>query len=566
MKVLQLHADYIEYQPVKKEINLAEESDKSKVRYEEIVVLLTTVEAGDDEKVVDAAVADVGKSLVRLGVNKILIYPYAHLSQSLAPPEQALSVLRSFEKAARDAGLVVNRAPFGWTKSLAISVKGHPLAEQSKAYGSGSIAVSGASGRKVQRAYTEKEMLARIRKSDFVGLPEYDHRVLGERLDLFSFHEPSPGMVFWHDKGLKLKHILFDFIRRQLSKHGYIEISTPPLANTVLWRVSGHWEHYKDNMFITELGGEEFGLKPMNCPSTFLFYKSRRWSYRDLPLKVADFDPLFRNELSGVASGLFRVRVFEQDDGHIFAAERDVEPVLSEMLEMLKEMYSVFGLNYSLKISTMPDDHIGTVEQWNEAQATLFRVCEGLGLRPSVKEKEGAFYGPKIDVDVKDSLGREWQLATIQLDYQMPKRFELTYEGADGKEHTPVVIHRVIYGSLERFIGILLEHFKGNLPVWLCPVQAKVITVSESSKGYGLDVLTKLRAAGLRAEGDFDDATVGSKVKAAQILKIPYMIVVGEAESKSQTVSVRTRDGTKRQGLTVEQLIEEIGGAIRNYR
>lgn len=564
MKILQMHADFIEYTPVKKEIRAAEETEARTVREDEIVVLFTAFEEGDDVGLVEQAVREAVEFLSKLGTKRVLIYPFAHLSQNLAPPSEALGLLLEMEKEAKAAGLEVRRAPFGWTKALQVKVKGHPLAEMSRSYSHAAAPLQAKA--KPKRDLAESELLSRIRKSDFGKLPESDHRVIGEKLDLFSFQEPSPGMPYWHDKGMVLKDLLMDFVKKEQKKQNYLMIGTPALANTNLWRVSGHWDHYKDGMFLTSHGDEEFGLKPMNCPSTFLFYKTRKWSYRDLPLRVADFDPLFRNELSGVASGLFRVKTFVQDDAHIFVTEEQIVDELKNVIDLMARFYGVFNLEYTPKVSTMPDDHLGTKEQWDKAVAALVEAVEEKGIKPVIKEKEGAFYGPKIDVDVKDSEGREWQCATIQLDFQMPQRFKLTYTGADGKEHTPAVIHRVIYGSLERFIGVILEHFKGALPVWISPVQVRVIPLSDDNQEYSKKVLSTLLDAGVRAEGSFEGGTMGAKIRNAQLQKIPYMLVVGKKEEDSKTVAVRTRGGEQTFGVKVEDFVSRVKADVASFR
>ncbi len=556
MKILQMHVDFIEYKPIQKEIAAAEESSQNAVREEELVVLFTAVEEGDDAELSAKAISEAKAFLAKLGTKRIMIYPFAHLSQNLAKPAAALPVLLKMEEEAKKAGLQVMRAPFGWNKALQLKVKGHPLAEMSRSYSH--AAQPAVQPPKQRREPTEGELLSRIKKSDFGNLPETDHRVIGERLDLFSFQEPSPGMVYWHDKGLKLRNLLMGFLRGELVKRGYIEVSTPALANTTLWRVSGHSEHYRDNMFLTSLGDEELGMKPMNCPSTFLIYKSRKWSFRDLPVRYAIFDPLYRNELSGVASGLFRVKVLTQDDAHIIATEEQAEQELVGMLDLMKKVYGVFHLEYKVKVSTRPDETMGTDEEWERATNTLVRVVKGMGMPYEIKEKEGNFYAPKIDVDIKDSLGREWQCGTFQLDLQMPKRFKLSYTGSDGKEHTPVVLHRTILGSLERFVGVMLEHYKGALPVWLSPVQVKVIPLSDEHRAYSEEVLSLLTAGGVRAEGDFDSGTMGGKIRSAQLLKIPYMLVIGKKEEDSHTVSVRKRSGEQTFGVKLESFISEV--------
>ncbi|MDG6990898.1 MAG: threonine--tRNA ligase, partial [Nitrososphaerota archaeon] len=402
MKILQMHADFIEYTPVKKEVKNAEDIVPSTVKESDIVVLFTSFERGDDTGLVAKAVAESKEFLAKLGTKRVLLYPFAHLSQDLAPPPDALDLLLSMEKDAKAAGLDVHRAPFGWTKALQIKVKGHPLAEMSRSY-SNAPALQAQKARP-RRELTDAEAMARMKRSDFVNLPETDHRVIGERQDLFSFQEVSPGMVYLHEKGYKLRNILVDYLRGELARGGYQEVSTPSLANTALWQVSGHSAHYKDNMFLTALGDEEMGMKPMNCPSHFLIYKTRKWSFRELPVRYATFDPLFRNELSGVASGLFRVKALTQDDAHVIATEEQAGEELSKMLGMMERAYGVFGLTYKVKISTRPDDSMGSDEEWARATETLVNAVKGKGWSHEIKDKEGNFYSPKIDVDIRDSL------------------------------------------------------------------------------------------------------------------------------------------------------------------
>jgi threonyl-tRNA synthetase len=573
MRILQQHLDFIEYEPIGKEISAAEEiADKKKQRYEEIVALFVSVEPGDDEEVARKAVEGTRAFLDKLKVRRVIIYPYAHLSSNLARPKDALEVLKTMERLTREAGLETHRAPFGWNKAFQIKVKGHPLAEQSRVYSNAVstpvVEKAGAApiheGRP-QRELTEEQLFARIRKSDFAGLPETDHRIIGERLDLFSFLEPSPGMVYWHHKGLKLRNLLIEFMRGELAKGGYIEVSTPAIVSNALWKVSGHWEHYRQNLFLTEMGGEEFGLKPMNCPPTMLYYRTRRWSFRELPLRVACFDSLYRNELSGVASGLFRVKSFSQDDAHIFATEEQVEGEVKGIIDLMDRVFKIFGMEYKLNLSTMPDDHMGTREFWEKAEATLAGVMEAKGLSYKLKDKDGAFYGPKIDVDIKDSMGREWQNSTIQLDYQLPQRFRLTYTGSDGKEHPPVVIHRAIYGSLERFIGVYIEHVQGKFPLWVSPVQVRVLPVSDENDRYAGKVALTLAEAGIRVESDLESGTIGGKIRNAQLQKIPFMLVVGSKEEQAGSVAVRARDGEVEYGVKLDDFLAKLREKVRNY-
>lgn len=554
MKILQLHSDFISFKPIAKEIANAEECEAREYRYEEVAVLFTAVEDTDDDSVVQEAASELKKSLDNINAKNVLIYPYAHLSQHLAEPEKALITITKLQLALSDYGFKVERAPFGWNKSFEIRVKGHPMAEQAKSFPE----KSEVRGKKIVRQLSEEEMLSRAKKSDFSGLPDNDHRVLGEKLDLFSFYELSPSMPFWHDKGVTLKNILIETVRKEIKKRGYIEISTAPLANIIQWKISGHWDYYRENMFLTKLGDEDYSLKPMNCPSTLLWYKSRRWSYRDLPLRVACFDPLFRRELSGVATGLLRVKSLQQDDAHIICTEEQVEQELVGVIDLMHWLYGIFNLSYVAKVSTMPDQHIGSVEQWDKATDSLIKALRSKGIEPTIKEKEGAFYGPKIDVDVKDSLGRYWQCATIQLDYQLPSRFKATYTGADGAEHTPIMIHRAIYGSLERFIGVMLEHYSGKLPVWLSPIQARIIPVGQDSIDYCKEVYSALYESGVRVDYDFDTTTLNFKVRKAQLEKIPYMLILGSKEITSKTISIRTREGEVRHEVSIGDFVEEI--------
>jgi threonyl-tRNA synthetase len=567
MKILQFHVDFIEYKPIEKEAPNAEDIDPVLVRREELLVLFTAVERGDDNSTAKSAISDAKKFADNLKVRRIMIYPFAHLSQNLSRPSDAFEVLKTMEDEARTLGLETYRAPFGWNKALQVKVKGHPLAEMSRSYGQSQLLqTQQLLQQKPERKLSEHELLARIKKSDFTNLPETDHRIIGEKLDLFTFQEPSPGMVYWHRNGLILYDTLKNFIRSELSKLNYQEVSTPALANTVLWDVSGHSEHYKDNMFLTRLGNEEFGLKPMNCPSTFLIYKSRKWSYKELPVKYSTFDPLYRNELSGVASGLFRVKILTQDDAHIITTKEKASEAIEEIIQLMERIYSVFGLPFKMKLSTRPDESMGSDEEWSEATDMLRKVLEHKNIKYEIKEKEGNFYAPKIDVDVRDSIGREWQCCTIQADMQMPKKFKLAYIGEDGKEHTPIVIHRTIVGSLERFIGVILEHYKGKLPIWLAPVQARVIPVSDSHVEYGSRVLSRLKEEGLRAEGDFEAGTMSSKIKVAQIQKVPYMLIVGEKEQKGNTVAVRTREGNIKYDIGITNFLEEVREKTKNFQ
>jgi threonyl-tRNA synthetase len=557
MRILQLDVDNITYELVKPESRVHEEGGEKRVSVDDALALLVSVEKGDDAGTAKEAMRDVSAFMEKQKRKRLMIYPFAHLSTDLSSPEEAQAVLNDMAAEA-PKGVEVSKAPFGWNKKLSISVKGHPLAEQSRRYGK----VSGGEP-KVPHAKAKPAIsTAIVKKSDWSGLPDTDHRTIGEGLDLYSFQEVSPGMTYWHPNGYIIYKELFKYIREMLEKYGYLEIATPAFANIALWHVSGHDEHYKDNMFLFDVDGQEYGLKPMNCPSTFLVFKSKKWSYREFPVRFADFDKLYRNEISGALTGLFRVRELTQDDAHLFVREDQVESELTMVLKMVEELYRKFDLTYKAKLSTMPDDHAGEKEAWDMATAKLAQVLKTNKVDYELKEKEGAFYGPKIDFDVKDSLGREWQCATIQLDYQLPKRFNLSYTGEDGAQHTPVVIHRVIYGTLERFIGVMTEHFQGKFPAWLAPVQVKVISISEQTSGYAQKVYDELKASGLRAELDIGDRSMAYKLREAIGEKVPYVVILGQKEEDAKKITVRSRSGAQRQGMALESFLKDIGKEV----
>ena len=392
-----------------------------------------------------------------------------------------------------------------------------------------------------------------------------DHRKLGKELDLFHFHPFAPGAAFWTPNGTTVYQTLSQFMRDLLLDNGYVEIKTPLLFNKGLWEISGHWGKYKENMFLVldnETGEHDFSMKPMNCPSHHLYFGMKKHSYRDLPLRFHTQDVLHRNELTGSLGGLTRVRQFAQDDAHIYCVEDDVPDEVRRFVALLDRVYSTFGLEYTAKFSTRPPQRIGDDALWDRAESLLRSALESLGRPFEIKEGEGAFYGPKIDFDVSDSLGRKWQLGTIQLDYNAPERFDLTYVGADNAEHRPAVLHRAIYGSFERFLAILIEHFAGAFPFWLAPIQATVLPLSEKFVDYANEVGAKLRAAGIRSTVDSSNEKLGAKIRNAQLQKIPFMLVVGEIEASAGTVSLRKRTGGDQPTLTVEELIEQAEALI----
>ena len=389
-----------------------------------------------------------------------------------------------------------------------------------------------------------------------------DHRKLGRELDLYVFHDVSPGAPVWLPHGWTLVRELERFVREVLDARGYQEISTPILVNKRLWEQSGHWEHFRENMFLVESEEQTFGLKPMNCPESTLVYRHALRSYRDLPLRFSDMGRLHRNERSGTLTGLFRVRQFTQDDAHIYCRLDQLQDEITSLLELVREWYKTFDLQPSFKLATRPAKRLGTEAQWDAAEAALHQALKANGLAYQLDPGEGTFYGPKIDVDIQDALGRRWQVATIQVDFQQPDRFALEYIDADGQAKRPVMVHRAIFGSFERFVGILTEHYAGAFPTWLAPVQARVLPVSEKHQEYGRAVYAKLREARVRGELDDRNEKLGYRIREAQLKKVPYMLVVGERESQNGTVSLRHRTGEDRGAIPLDRVLADLAREI----
>ncbi|MCX4286806.1 MAG: threonine--tRNA ligase, partial [Clostridia bacterium] len=425
------------------------------------------------------------------------------------------------------------------------------------------------------RGDTKNKMLTRIYGTAFEKkseLDEYitrleeakrrDHRKLGKELDLFDIFDEGPGFPFFFPKGMILRNQLENFWREEHTKAGYEEVKTPMILNQDLWHRSGHWDHYKDNMYVVKIDDDDYAIKPMNCPGGMLAYKRKPHSYRDLPERMAELGLVHRHELSGALHGLMRVRCFTQDDAHIFMTPEQIESEIEGVVRLIDSFYSVFGFKYKLELSTRPENSMGTDEQWETATDALKKALETLGKDYEVNEGDGAFYGPKIDFHLEDSIGRTWQCGTIQLDFQMPERFDLTYVGQDGEKHRPVMIHRVVFGSIERFIAILTEHYAGAFPLWLAPEQVKIIPISENQIEYAHRVCEKLLSAGIRADVDDRNEKMGYRIREAQLQKIPYMLVLGEKERESDSVAVRNRKhgdmGVMSYGDFADKLAKEI--------
>ncbi len=550
MKILLIHSDFMEFEARQKAIKLAEDWEKGrKTRVEECLVAFVAVESRDEEnaaKVTESMVDETIKVAKEVKAQRIVFYPYAHLSKDLASPSIALDVIRNAEEIAKKKGFEASHAPFGWYKAFNLKAKGHPLSELSREITAESPQQKGGAQPK-EKTGEEKE------------LTEDDHRALGRKLDLYSFHDVAPGMAFFHPKGAILRNVLMSFSRSEHAKRGYHEIATPVVMNKSLWETSGHWLYYRKNMFLTEVEGEQFVIKPMNCPGSTLIFKSATRSYRDLPLRFLEYGMVHRNELSGVLSGLFRVRQFTQDDAHIYVREEQLSDEIERVVDMVDYVYKVFGFDYHVELSTRPENAMGTEEMWNRAESALEGALKKKKMKYKINKGDGAFYGPKIDFHIKDSLGRTWQCATCQVDFNQPERFGVSYVGEDNKPRRPVMIHRVIFGALERFIGILVEHYKGAFPVWLSPVQARVLALTDDNNKAARAVLEKLREAGVRADSDERSSTVEYRIREAELEKIPYVIVVGKKEEDAGTIALRTRSDKKvKYGMKIDDFIAQV--------
>lgn len=568
MKTLFLHCDFIRFKALKKALKDIDKKAKQNLEEQEVkdtMVVLIAAEKTDTNisGVTDALVKEVKDIAKKVSTKKVVLYPYAHLSQNLSNPDLAMQLFDSFEKALKKE-FDVTRAPFGYYKEFSLKVKGHPLSELSREIHSG----GNGKGVKVAETFDPKMFLHEIKQSklDTSKLKKNDHRIVGQEMELFFLNQSSPGMVYWLPNGTIVYNELVRFWREEHAKLGYQETITPLLNKSSLYKISGHWGHYKENMFIAETDEGEYGVKAMNCPNAMIIFGSKPRSYKDLPLRFSDTDRLHRYELSGTLGGLLRVRSFQQDDSHNFVTEDMIKDEYNQIFALCDKFYGIFGMKYSFRLGTRPEKSMGDVKLWNKAEKELKEILKESGKKFKVLEGDGAFYGPKVDILMEDSLGREWQMGTIQLDMQMPSRFGLKYVDKNNKEKVPIVIHRVIYGSLERFIGILLEHTNGRLPMWLAPKQVRIINFTDRNTKYAQSILDSLKKAipGLRVDTAFESTTVPSKVKAAEIMRIPYIVVLGDKEEKEKTLAVRIKGNRKIQSFTlsdfVDHLKEEIDG------
>jgi threonyl-tRNA synthetase len=580
MKILSLHCDYIKFKPVKPALKGAtlEKAEEKQVEVKEPLVIFTAIEKQDEsnKEILNEYLKNVLDLQNKTKAKSIVLYPYAHLSSSLSSPDFAKNLMVECEKELKKKKIDVSRAPFGFYKEFELKCKGHPLAELSRTIGTetvstGKVEVSKSMNAPVvnkNETYDAKKLLEQISKSKLnrEKLADNDHRIIGMNLDLYSFSEVAPGMVFWHNNGLIIYNELINYWRDEHRKAGYQEISTPLILDKKLWQISGHWEKYKENIFLTNYEGREFAVKPMNCPGGMLVYKNKPKSYKDLPLRVGEIGTVHRQELSGVLAGLFRVIKITQDDAHIFCTESQLEDEIAAIMELIDKFYKKFKLEFDhVELSTRPEKRIGADETWDKAEKTLENVLKKKKMKYKINAGDGAFYGPKIDFHVKDSLGRTWQCSTIQLDFAMPERFDLTYIGADSKEHRPVMLHTVTYGSLERFMGVLLESLNGRLPTWLSPIQVKIMSFTDKNIKASEKLFNEFREAGVRVEIDINSAPVQGRVRDAEMQKIPYIIMIGDKEEAAKTLAVR-KDGKVKFGVKQEDFLKDLLSEIKERK
>ena len=567
MKTLNLHCDYINFTALKKALKNIEEiapGQKMEGESKNCLVVMTAVEKGDSLEIVKELVASITDIATQVQTKNIVLYPYAHLSSNLGSPRLAVDILNGAVKQLK--GFKVISAPFGYYKSFELKVKGHPLAELSREF-QGTVL----KGDEEEMSEKDRKQLLREvsrAKLDTSKLKENDHRIIGSKLDLWSFNTVAPGMVFWHPKGLHLKNKLIEYWRGLHRRENYLEIATPQVMDRKLWEISGHWTKYGENNFKTKYEKRDFLVKPMNCPGGMLVYKTSPKSYKDFPLRVGEMGTVHRVELSGVLAGLFRVIQFTQDDAHIFCTEKQLEEEVGKVIDLTREIFKTFGLKFDhVELSTRPKNRIGEDSFWDFAEEALESILKKRKMKFVLNKGDGAFYGPKIDFHVRDSLKRTWQCSTIQLDMALPERFDLVYQADDGIEKRPIMLHRAIYGSLERFLGIVTEHLDGKFPLWLSPNQIKIMTLNDGVKDYAHEIYQKLFDEGFEVEINDRNESMRKKARDAQVNRFNYLVTIGETEKKEGSVAVRGRDSKDIENFGVEDFIvklkQEIVGKVR---
>ncbi len=566
MKTLNLHCDYIKFKALKKALKQIEEISPNQElvgESKECLVVLTAIEKNDNTKEsIELLIKDIENILSQLQTKNIVLYPYAHLSKNLGNPQIAIEILEKTYSILKEKYNVI-KAPFGYYKQFELKVKGHPLSELSR-----EININEEKQEEISEKLRE-QFLKDISKSklDTSKLKENDHRIIGKKMDLWSFNPVAPGMVFWHNKGLKIKNNLIKLWRELHREADYQEISTPQVMDRKLWEISGHWSKYGENNFKTNYEGRDFIVKPMNCPGGMLVYKTSPKSYKDLPLRVGEIGTVHRVELSGVLAGLFRVIQFNQDDAHIFCTEEQLEKEVKGIIELINKTFSYFKLEFDhVELSTRPEKRIGNDKIWDLSEKALENILIKTKMKYTINKGDGAFYGPKIDFHLKDSLNRTWQCSTIQLDMALPERFDLTYTDESGNEKRPIMLHRVIYGSIERFIGIITEHLNGKYPLWLSPNQIKVLTLNDNTKEYANQIYKKLFDEGFEVEIDERNETMNKKVRDAQIQRYNYILTIGEKELKESKIAIKKRDEKEIQIISIEEFIKIIKEEIKQRK
>ena len=566
MKTLNLHCDYIKFKALKKALKQIEEISPNQElvgESKECLVVLTAIEKNDNTKEsIELLIKDIENILSQLQTKNIVLYPYAHLSKNLGNPQIAIEILEKTYSILKEKYNVI-KAPFGYYKQFELKVKGHPLSELSR-----EININEEKQEEISEKLRE-QFLKDISKSklDTSKLKENDHRIIGKKMDLWSFNPVAPGMVFWHNKGLKIKNNLIKLWRELHREADYQEISTPQVMDRKLWEISGHWSKYGENNFKTNYEGRDFIVKPMNCPGGMLVYKTSPKSYKDLPLRVGEIGTVHRVELSGVLAGLFRVIQFNQDDAHIFCTEEQLEKEVKGIIELINKTFSYFKLEFDhVELSTRPEKRIGNDKIWDLSEKALENILIKTKMKYTINKGDGAFYGPKIDFHLKDSLNRTWQCSTIQLDMALPERFDLTYTDESGNEKRPIMLHRVIYGSIERFTGIITEHLNGKYPLWLSPNQIKVLTLNDNTKEYANQIYKKLFDEGFEVEIDERNETMNKKVRDAQIQRYNYILTIGEKELKESKIAIKKRDEKEIQIISIEEFIKIIKEEIKQRK
>jgi threonyl-tRNA synthetase len=559
MKTLNLHCDYIRWKGLRKALKNIEDIIPNQVlegESKDCLVVLIAVEKGDSINSIKELIDSIKKIAAEVKTKNIVIYPYAHLSSNLGNPTTAIEILNKVATSLK--GFKVSTAPFGYYKEFELKVKGHPLAELSREFVQKGDKKSGEdlSDNEVSRLLREISKA----KLDTSKLKENDHRIIGNKMGLWSFNNVAPGMVFWHPKGLHIKNRLIEFWREVHRRDKYEEISTPQIMDSKIWKVSGHWDKYKENNFVTGYENRPFLAKPMNCPGGMVVYKASPKSYKDLPLRIGELGLVHRVELSGVLSGLFRLIQFTQDDAHIFCKDNNqVKKEIIGITNLIKEFYQLFGLKFDhIELSTRPEKRIGSDKDWTASEKLLEEVLKEQKIKYKINKGEGAFYGPKIDFHVKDSLGRTWQCSTIQLDMALPERFNLIYNDEKAKERRPIMLHRVIYGSIERFLAIITEHLDGKFPLWISPNQVKVISLNDSTNDYSKKIYQRLFDEGLETELDLRNESIGKKARDAQIQRFNYIVTAGEREKSTGKIAVRKRDSKNIKEMTIDNFIKQV--------